>query len=293
MCPVCREDLRVAPGGLVCPSGHRFDEARQGYVNLLVAGQRRSRQPGDTKEMIAARHRFLSSGAYDRVGDAVAHVTHRAAVAAAERGGGVPLVLDVGCGEGRYTRRAAASIATGGGAADAVVAVVAGIDVAKPAVAIAARLHPAGWYAVASAGQLPLPPASVDVAIGVFGPVLAGELGRVVRPEGTVVLAHPGAAHLASLRTLVYDDPRPHAVKDPLRDAGELFTKVGTMTVTFPIVISDGAQLNDLFAMTPYRWHAPPGIAERLDAEAGRPGGFETEVDVVVSTYRRCARGGF
>ena len=290
VCPVCREDLRSEDGRMTCLAGHAFDEARQGYVNLLLAGQRRSRQPGDTKEMVSARHRFLATGAYDRLGDAIAHVTQRAAIAAAERGGSAPLLLDVGCGEGRYTRRVAEAIASGEGVSDPVTAVIAGVDVAKPAVAIAARLHPAGWYAVGSAGDLPLPPAAVDVAMGVFGPVLPDELARVVRAGGAVILAHPGAGHLASLRQLVYDDPRPHEVKDPLRDAGELFAPVGTMTVTFPIALTDGGQLNDLFAMTPYRWHAPPDIVERLATEAGRPGGFETEVDVIVSSYRRTGR---
>lgn len=290
VCPVCREDLQAAPGRFVCPRAHSFDEARQGYVNLLVATQRRSRQPGDSKEMVDARHRFLSSGAYDRVSDATAHLAQRATVAAAERGGGCPLVLDVGCGEGRHTRRVAAALETGDGTADPVAAVVAGVDVAKPAVALAARLHPAGWYAVASAGDLPLAPASIDVAIGVFAPMFGEELARVVRPSGTVIAVHPGPDHLATLRRLVYDEPRPHEVKDPLRDTPELFARVGTMTVTFPLVLTDAQRLGDLFAMTPYRWHAPAGIGERLASEARRPGGFETEVDVVLSTYRRTAR---
>jgi len=127
----------------------------------------------------------------------------------------------------------------------------------------------------------------VDVALDVFGPVVSSELARVVRPGGLVVAAHPGAAHLASLRALVYEQPRPHEVKDPLRDAPELFWRVGTMTVTFPVTITDASLLADLFTMTPYRWHAPAGLAERLHIEAGRPGGFQTEVDVMLSSYRR------
>jgi 23S rRNA (guanine745-N1)-methyltransferase len=237
--------------------------------------------------MVDARHRFLASGAYDRVSDGLAHLAQRGAVAAAERAGGRPFILDVGCGEGRHTRRVAEVIGNGGGGLEPLDVVVAGLDVAKPAVALAARLHPAGWYAVTSAGDLPVATASVDVALTVFGPVVSNELARVVRPGGLIVAAHPGAAHLASLRELVYEQPRPHEAKDPLRDAPELFWRVGTMTVTFPITIADTSLLGDLFTMTPYRWHAPPGLPERLRVEAGRPGGFQTEVDVILSSYRR------
>jgi 23S rRNA (guanine745-N1)-methyltransferase len=35
LCPICRDDLTAASIGLACPSGHGFDLARQGYVNLI------------------------------------------------------------------------------------------------------------------------------------------------------------------------------------------------------------------------------------------------------------------
>src|SRR4029077_3345706 len=122
---------------------------------------------------------------------------------------------------------------------------VAGIDVAKPAVAMAARRHPGGWYAVASAGRVPGGPGAVDVALDVFGPVVAPELARVVRPGGFVVAAHPGPRHLEALRALVYDEARPHEVKPPLRAAPEWFERVGAVTVMFPVVPGDAAALGD------------------------------------------------
>jgi len=264
-CPVCRELLALGDGGRrwACAAGHSFDVAREGYVNLLLAGQRRSRQPGDSAEMVGARRRFLATGAYDPLSAAVA-------AAAADARPGV--VLDVGCGEGRHTRALAAPA-------------VLGIDIAKAAVAAAARAHPGGWYAVASAADLPLHDATADVAVDVFGPVAAAELARVVRPGGTVVTAYPGPAHLEGLRSMVYGDARPHELKPPLRDAGEWFTETGSMSVTFTVVVTEVPSLRDLFAMTPYRWHAPPDIDVRI-AAAGSPR-FETLADVRVTTYRR------
>jgi len=258
-----------------CDNGHRFDRAREGYVNLLIAGQRRSREPGDSKEMVAARRRFLATGPYQRLTTTLAWVVARAAVAAREHGATVPVLLDVGCGDGHHTR-AVASAADG---------IVCGIDVAKPAVAAAAKAHGGAWYAVASAADLPLAPASVDVVLNVFGPIVPAELARVLHAGGTAVVAHPGPRHLAELRRLVYAQPQLHEVKDPLRGATALFTRTGRISVTFPFVTTDPRALHDLFTMTPYRWHAPPDVDERLDAAARD--GFVTDVDVIITTYTR------
>lgn len=285
VCPVCREPLGVDGKVMACAEGHRYDIARQGYVNLLVAGQRRSRRPGDSPEMIAARTRFLATGAYERLGNTVAWVVGRAAVAALEHQGMVPVVLDVGCGDGHHTRRIASNMTLAASGLGPVPAVVCGIDVAKAGVATAARAHPSGWYAVASAADLPLAPASVDVAVNVFGPVVEAELARVMHGRGTVVVAHPGPRHLEELRRLVYATPRPHAAKDPMRHGGEWFTRAGSVSVTFPFFTDDAQVLRDLFAMTPYRWHAPPDIGDRLDHAASE--GFTTDVDVVITSYSR------
>jgi 23S rRNA (guanine745-N1)-methyltransferase len=216
--------------------------------------------------MVSARHRFLTTGAFDPLTDALADLIGRARPS---------VVLDVGCGEGRHTRSLASPA-------------VLGVDVAKPAVTVAARSHPDGWYAVASTADLPLEDATVDAVLVVFGPVVPAELARVVRQDGVVVVAHPGPAHLAGLRTLVYTDARPHEVKPPLRSAAEWFTETESVAVRFPVVVHDGAVLDDLFAMTPYRWHAPPDIRERLSSAAAS--GFETSADVRVTTYRRTDR---
>ena len=113
--------------------------------------------------MVGARGRFLASGAYDPIS---------ATVAKAVSGTGPSVLVDVGCGEGHHTRRLDAGA-------------ILGVDVAKAAVAVAARSHPAGWYAVATASALPLPERSVDAAVSIFSPIFAEELAQVVRPGGS------------------------------------------------------------------------------------------------------------
>ncbi|MFD1214791.1 putative RNA methyltransferase, partial [Arthrobacter sp. GCM10027362] len=66
LCPVCAADMlpngqRVAEG-IRCTQGHRFDGARQGYINLLT-GRGTSFIP-DTAAMVSARGAFLAAGHY-------------------------------------------------------------------------------------------------------------------------------------------------------------------------------------------------------------------------------------
>ena len=49
LCPVCGAELNRLDNRFVCPRGHSFDIARQGYVNLLPVQQKHSRLPGDTR----------------------------------------------------------------------------------------------------------------------------------------------------------------------------------------------------------------------------------------------------
>lgn len=263
-CPVCHDPLELveAERRWACGAGHSFDVAREGYVNLVL-GRPRRHQPGDSLEMVASRRRFLATGAYDPLSLAVA-----AAVAEAKG----TVVVDVGCGEGRHTRHLQAPV-------------VLGVDVAKAAIVAAARHHRAAWYAVANAAALPLADRSVDVAVSVFGPVFGAELARVLRPGGLAVVAHPGRGHLSELRALVYEDARPHQLKDPFAGAKEWFEQTGSASLQFPVTTPDAASLRDLFAMTPYRWHGPRDIDDRLAKAAHGP--FTTSADIRVTTYRR------
>ena len=103
LCPVCRNRLRfsgAAGRALVCPAGHSFDAAKQGYFNFLVG--KGTVFEADTADMVAARFDFLSAGHYRPLADAVAELAAPAlAGAAAERPG---TVLDAGTGTGHYLR---------------------------------------------------------------------------------------------------------------------------------------------------------------------------------------------
>jgi 23S rRNA (guanine745-N1)-methyltransferase len=179
-------------------------------------------------------------------------------------------VLDAGCGEGSYLARVtAATGATGWG-----------VDVSKPAIRLAARRHRDHRYAVASSFVLPFADGVLDAVLSVFAPRRFAELFRVLRPGGAVVVASPGPDHLAGLRALVYDDPRPHDEKPhvaPDADAPPSRRE----RVRFALELTDPADVLHLLQMTPYWWHARP---EQQAAAA--TGSLRTTVDVWVTAHR-------
>src|SRR6266568_625653 len=86
----CHQPLRREERRFVCACGHAFDIARSGYVNLLQPNERRSRNPGDSAEAVAARRRLHDRGLLEPILLAVR------TMASGDD------VLDVGCGDGYW-----------------------------------------------------------------------------------------------------------------------------------------------------------------------------------------------
>lgn len=73
--------------------------AKEGYVNLLPVQHKRSRDPGDSAEMMQARRAFLDAGHYLPLRETVAQMLDDMLPDSASA------MLDIGCGEGYYTAR--------------------------------------------------------------------------------------------------------------------------------------------------------------------------------------------
>jgi 23S rRNA (guanine745-N1)-methyltransferase len=190
ICPVrgCGTDLSRGERTLVCARGHSFDRARSGYCNLLQPQDSRSRHPGDPREAVEARRRFLDAGH-----DAVFLGALLEAIAALPLPPG-PAVLDVGCGEGSHLA----------GVAERFGAEAHGLDLSVPAVDLAARRHPGATWIVANADRfLPYAPASFDLVTSLTARRNPSEFRRVLRPEGHLLVSVPGADDLAELREAV------------------------------------------------------------------------------------------
>ena len=222
-CPICDTPLEPADHGLRCQNNHCFDQAKEGYWNLLPAQHKKSQNPGDTKAMLQARRRFLEAGHYSPLIERLGQFTQPA-----------QCMLDMGCGEGYYSRQLKAH---------------AGLDISKDGVRMAAKAHPSGQYVVGSAYRLPYEENSFDTLVCVFSPLDFDEALRVLRPGGHIYWVGPGAGHLNQLAKLVYAEVKPHVLKPPSTH----LTAIDS--VHFSINLA-GPQLADLLHMTPYYWSA-------------------------------------
>jgi 23S rRNA (guanine745-N1)-methyltransferase len=273
-CPVCEHPLNRHDATFACDNGHVFDVAREGYVNLLLAQHRHSKDPGYNREMITARRDFFDQGHYERLADEIAAVI----------GGYLPpdgpaVVLDAGCGEGYYLRRLRRYLA-GTGQADNTL--LCGLDISKHGIRVAARRDPEGLYAVGGTFHMPVLPDSTDVLLTHFSPVSAADFRRVVRPGGIVLVGGPGEDHLFSFKELLYDAPVRFEPSGSLTE-DDGFELITVHQIRYKLELRGPGQVANLLAMTPFYWTADQDTQARLQSTDK----LDTEIDVVVHAYRR------
>jgi 23S rRNA (guanine745-N1)-methyltransferase len=265
-CPVCRVALARGDRVWRCGNGHTYDEAREGYVNLLITHQRRKREPGDSAEMLRHRRAFLDAGHYAPLAEAVAaYATDGAAV------------LDAGCGEGYYTRAWPSSHED---------LTLWAVDIAKPAVRMAAKRasSPAAHYAVASVYDLPVADASVDLVVSIFAPLHSPEFERVLRPGGRVVTVTPGPDHLAGLKARLFAEPEAHPEGGPFERGGAttVLEREAEDRVRYDLELTSPDAIADLLGMTPYAWYVDADTRASVAAASS----LFTPIDFLIFSYR-------
>ena len=250
ICPICAAPLAREGNIYRCPGGHSYDVARSGYVHLLPANKKHSADPGEDREMTAARTRFLDGGWYSPLRQALCDL-------ALTHAGPSYTILDAGCGEGYYTENLFSVFHNAGRSFQ-----LAGVDLSKSALKKAARRVPAGEFAVASVYHLPVAGASVDLLVDCFAPLALDEYRRVQRPGGTLLYVVPGPRHLIELKRVLYDRPYENLEQDIPYDG---FTPLGVTPVNCHFTLDRKSAL-DLFRMTPYAWKTPREGVARLEA---------------------------
>jgi 23S rRNA (guanine745-N1)-methyltransferase len=258
-CPLCQAALTPLDNGVVCPAGHRFDRARQGYLNLLPVQHKNSRDPGDNQAMVEARRDFLDAGHY-------ALVARRLAELAAERQPGA--WLDIGCGEGYYTAQLANALPDADGYA---------LDISREAVKRACRRDPAVTWMVASMARVPLADASCQFIASVFSPLDWAEAKRLLSPGGGLMRVGPTSGHLMELREVLYDEVRPYADDKHLALVPEGMAHAHSETLEFRLSLAAPKARADLLAMTPHGWRAS---AEKRAQVIDQPEPFEVTVSM-------------
>jgi 23S rRNA (guanine745-N1)-methyltransferase len=258
-CPIDGLSIETHGAQRRCAAGHSFDMAREGYCNFLVVQHKVSRDPGDSKHMVAARRRFLDAGYFEPIADLVFDAV-RNCLKSAE---GIALnIIDAGCGEGYYLDHlgglAAASPQTG-------TLALAGIDVSKWAVKAAARRNvPATWL-VANNRIPPFLDGSVDLVLCLFGfPIWEG-FKRVQKPGGHVLLVDPAVDHLLELREIIYPTVKRSTPPSLAHAEAAGYVLKHEQELRFAVRLTDAEKIQDLLAMTPHAHRMPQDRRQALD----------------------------
>lgn len=178
----CGEALTREQRRLVCPRGHSFDVARSGYINLLQPQDRRSKQPGDSADAVAARRRLHERGVTAPLLSAILDFIKPDARDA---------ILDAGCGDGFYLGSIARETRCQGH----------GVDISIPAVNAAAKRFPECEWIVANADRfVPYSDALFGAVLSITGRMNSAEFRRVLREDGKLLVAVPSPEDLIELR---------------------------------------------------------------------------------------------
>ena len=269
-CPLDGKPMQSSGAAWRCANGHGFDIASQGHTNLLPVQNKRSRDPGDSKEMVACRRRFLNAGYYQPIAEAA----RRAMVADT-----VPTAtircLDAGCGEGYYLRQLAAP------GEEARQLALIGLDISKWAVLSAAKQERRIAWVVGSNANLPVLPRTLDRVLCMFGFPVYAEFSRVLKSGGQLVQVDAGSDHLRELREIIYPVLKAERPGEMAVPPG--FSLVLTESVRYSTEIKGQEAIADLLAMTPHLFRASSEGKARVAALQS----LSVTVDVRLTRYRR------
>lgn len=247
MCPVCRERLELTDRTWRCANNHSYDVAKQGYVNLHVVQHKHSKNPGDTVASVQARRAFLGQGFYAHLQKAVVNKLRQLRI---------ENLLDIGCGEGYYTD-----------AMQSEVMQIVGVDIAKNAVQVAAKLNENVTWVVGTGAVLPVLDHSIDVCTSLFSPIPEQEILRVLKPKAYLLVVTPGAEHLLKMRQALFEEVHPHEPSKFVNQLSQHSKLIDEELVTAPLNLSQ-VDLKNLIAMTPYAYKAKVERREVLEANS-------------------------
>ena len=190
-CPICGKHLfeNIENKVYKCENNHSYDIAKQGYLNLLM-----KKKTFDNYDKISFQSRkiILEKGYYNHVLEVVAELLRSTESCTS--------VLDVGCGEGFYSRKLSAMTGKD----------IVAFDISKESVQIAAKAdleHHVSWF-VGDLSDLPIADSAIDCILNIFTPANYGEFQRVLSDNGMLIKVVPGSDHLIEFRRLVRDHLR-------------------------------------------------------------------------------------
>ena len=238
ICPLCHTALSNHAHGLSCINQHNFDRAKQGYYHLLPVQHKKSRAPGDNQAMVEARRRFLSQNFYLPIAEKLTQLVSDK---------NIQQWLDIGCGEGFYTKQLANALPNSQGV---------GLDISKDAVKQASTKNSPLTWLVASMNNLPVASQSMDLLTSIFSPLDWQESLRVLTKQGTLIKVGPASKHLIELRQQLYAQVHDYDDSKHLQEAPAALKCTATDYLSFQLELTSQQARQDLLAMTPHGWRA-------------------------------------
>ena len=237
-CPICQENLTLVESSLKCCNRHSFYLAKFGYVNL--APQIKQSANYD-KENFQNRQQILEAGFYQAILEVVSNLLSNSKNA--------KTILDIGCGEGFYSRKLQESHSD---------KTFYAFDISKDSVQIAAKSEPnwaVNWF-VGDLAHLPIKDTSMDILLDIFSPANYGEFQRVLSKDGILIKVIPTENHLKEIRQRVQDQltNKDYSNQDIKNHFQEHFTILSSKTASLTKTIT-ADQLQALLSMTPLLFH--------------------------------------
>lgn len=265
-CPLCQRELHFSNNQYRCENNHQFDNAKEGYVNLMPAHHKRSKNPGDSKEMMQARRAFLEAGHYQPMQQQIANYCQQYLTEENTQ------LLDIGCGEGYYTAEIQTKLAP-------LNATVYGLDIAKIAIKYAAKRYPNCQFTVASSHRLPFADQSLHGVVRIYAPCKGEELHRTIKDGGYLFTVTPASHHLYEFRQAAYDEIRLH---DETAENIEGFVVVEEKKLTYNMTLT-GEEALHLLDMTPFAWKLNQEYKTNLKAQET----FSCQADFMIRVYQK------
>ena len=247
-CPICQEALDLVQQSLACPNRHSFDFAKFGYVNL--APQVKASKDYD-KENFQNRQLVLENGFYDHILNALSECLSPLAH---------PVnILDIGCGEGYYSRSLQERHPDHSFYA---------FDLSKESIQLAAKSDQewkVKWF-VGDLAHLPLLDQSMDLLLDIFSPANYQEFKRVLAPDGRLIKVIPTAAHLQEIRQKVKDhlDQADYSNEQIIQHFSDHFTIENTIHCQERFELTPALR-EALLSMTPLLFHVDPAQIDWTD----------------------------
>lgn len=237
-CPICQENLTLLETNFKCCNRHSFDLAKFGYVNLAPQIKQSANY---NKENFQNRQQILEAGFYQAILDAVSDLLASSKT--------TTTILDIGCGEGFYSRKLQESHSE---------KTFYAFDISKNSVQIAAKSEPnwaVNWF-VGDLARLPIKDANMDILLDIFSPANYGEFRRVLSKDGILIKVIPTENHLKEIRQRVQDQltNKEYSNQDIKEHFQEHFTILSSQTASLTKTIT-AEQLQALLSMTPLLFH--------------------------------------